>query len=545
MSLWRRAWQGFGAPPRGRRVAGTVWVFGLGAAAGAAASVWTVHTGSNLDYGDAMAHLTISRRILDSMNPGLQQLGTVWLPLPHLLLLPFVMNLWLFKTGVAACIVGSLCLGTAAASLHRIMARIGIDGLGRLVGLAILLTNLSLLYACTTALTEPVLIATLTTCVAGLAGWATSERRLSGGELAVFAGIPAGMGVLTRYEAWALVVSGTIFVAFVCVRRGETLRRTAAYCASFLAVPATAIGWWLAYNTAWYGNPVEFLTGDYSAAAFTEVFIEQGQLTTKGNLGLSFQVLSWAILETSGVVPLLLAGAGLVVLTIQRGIDDRALVVWLLGTSTAFLLFSLTTGQHIMVNDRSLPTGAYNNRYVLSAVPWVAVLAAYLVGQWRAAAAARTVATVLIGAGLAWQVVWWGDAPEERMTVIQEGREVARAAAETRDLARWLGEHYDGGRILLDESAGNEFAFQPLVGVPLSDYYNRSSGDHFDEALADPFGHVRWVVMHRAQLVSSSTKSSVDLVTEALSDDPQFHARYELVHTAGNVGIYRRIGGDT
>ncbi len=41
-------------------------------------------------YGDAVAHLGIARRILDSHNPGLVQLGGVWLPLPHLMMLPFV-----------------------------------------------------------------------------------------------------------------------------------------------------------------------------------------------------------------------------------------------------------------------------------------------------------------------------------------------------------------------------------------------------------------------------------------------------------------------
>lgn len=537
------AWRAFGAEPAGRRIACSGWVFALGLLIGAAASVYTVRNGTNMEYGDAMAHLTISRRIVDSHTPGLQQLGTVWLPLPHLLLLPLVMNLWLFSSGVAASVIGTICLAITATGVFRIMARIGIDGLGRLVGLAIVLTNLSLLYASTTALTEPVLIAAMTACVAGLAGWANSPRRLSGGELAVFAGIPAAAGVLTRYEAWALVLSGSIFVAFVVLRRGDGVKRALQLIASFASVPAVAVAWWLSYNAAWYGNPLEFLQGDYSAAAFTEVFIEQGQLTTKGNFGLSLQVLSWAILETSGIVPLLLAGAGLCVMTVRWGINNNALVVWLLGTATAFLLFSLTTGQHIMVNDRSLPTGAYNNRYVLSAVPWVAVLAGYLVGQWRSRLALRSSVSVVIALALAWQVTWWAAAPEARMTIIQEGREVARAAEHTRDAARWLAEAYDGGRILLDESAGNEFAFQPLVALPLTEYYNRSSGEIFDDVLEDPANHVRWVVMHREQLVSSSTRASIDLVTEALATDPQFLARYELVYAVDNVGIYRRTEG--
>jgi len=45
---------------------------------------------SLLYYGDAVSHLVRAREFVDSMRPGLlEQLGTGWLPLPHLLLLPF------------------------------------------------------------------------------------------------------------------------------------------------------------------------------------------------------------------------------------------------------------------------------------------------------------------------------------------------------------------------------------------------------------------------------------------------------------------------
>ena len=52
-------------------------------------------------YGDAVAHLGIARRILDTRNPGLIQLGGVWLPLPHLLMLPFVQSMSLWQSGLA------------------------------------------------------------------------------------------------------------------------------------------------------------------------------------------------------------------------------------------------------------------------------------------------------------------------------------------------------------------------------------------------------------------------------------------------------------
>src|SRR3954454_22299952 len=55
-------------------------------------------------YGDAEAHLNIASRMLDSRTPGYDQVGTVWLPLPHWLMLPFVRVDWMWITGMAGAI---------------------------------------------------------------------------------------------------------------------------------------------------------------------------------------------------------------------------------------------------------------------------------------------------------------------------------------------------------------------------------------------------------------------------------------------------------
>src|ERR1700691_4399838 len=50
-------------------------------------------------YGDAVAHINIARRVFDSQTPGLLQLGTVWLPLPHLLMIPFIFSNAMWQNG--------------------------------------------------------------------------------------------------------------------------------------------------------------------------------------------------------------------------------------------------------------------------------------------------------------------------------------------------------------------------------------------------------------------------------------------------------------
>jgi len=71
----------------------------------AAAIAYFYRTGSTLYAGDGEAHLNIARRIVDSRTPGWSQVGTTWLPLPHLLMIPLVRNDWMWRTGLGGAIV--------------------------------------------------------------------------------------------------------------------------------------------------------------------------------------------------------------------------------------------------------------------------------------------------------------------------------------------------------------------------------------------------------------------------------------------------------
>src|SRR5437588_3796372 len=68
---------------------------------GATSALWCWNRGYTLYDGDAEAHLNIARRILDSRTPGPEQIGTGWLPLPHVLMMPLAMNDGLWKSGLA------------------------------------------------------------------------------------------------------------------------------------------------------------------------------------------------------------------------------------------------------------------------------------------------------------------------------------------------------------------------------------------------------------------------------------------------------------
>src|SRR5688572_11085633 len=62
-----------------------LWLGAGAIATGLGVAIWYARAGLTLSHYDAKAHLVVSRRILDSLTPGWEQIGAVWLPLPHLI----------------------------------------------------------------------------------------------------------------------------------------------------------------------------------------------------------------------------------------------------------------------------------------------------------------------------------------------------------------------------------------------------------------------------------------------------------------------------
>ena len=108
-----------GDSPRSRRR----WTAWLALALLAGLSAGAVHVtaaqGWTLWYGDAEAHLNIARRIFDAREPGYEQIGTVWLPLPHALMAPWVRDDGMWHSGMGGVIPVAVCYEIGRASCRE------------------------------------------------------------------------------------------------------------------------------------------------------------------------------------------------------------------------------------------------------------------------------------------------------------------------------------------------------------------------------------------------------------------------------------------
>src|ERR1700690_945101 len=83
--------------------------------------LYYLRQGDVLLYGDAVAHMNIARRVFDSQTPGLLQLGTVWLPLPHFLMIPFIFSNALWQSGAGASIPSMIAYVFGVVGIFRLV----------------------------------------------------------------------------------------------------------------------------------------------------------------------------------------------------------------------------------------------------------------------------------------------------------------------------------------------------------------------------------------------------------------------------------------
>lgn len=336
--------------------------------------------GYALLYGDAVAHLGIARRIIDSRNPGLVQLGGVWLPLPHLLMVPFVTKMAWWQNGLAGAwpSVGAYILSVAG--FYRLCRRMLVPRWA-LAATAFYGLNPNLLYLSTTAMTEPLFLALLIWMVLLTVECADAIRaaqqtrvvgRLMGLGLLIFA------AVFTRYDGWVLGAAVWCVVTWHLWRAPKLWRRVAPAFAVFTLLAVSGPVLWLWYNQHFFHDPLDFMRGPYSAPAIEKRTSPPGAKHYRGwhNPG-------WALLfytrtaqvdaaawETGFLV--MAAALGGLWMAMRRGIARASLLLWV---PLVFYVYSVAYGSVPIFIPQLYPHSYYNSRYGMEMLPALALFA--------------------------------------------------------------------------------------------------------------------------------------------------------------------------
>jgi hypothetical protein len=335
--------------------------------------------GEVLLYGDAVAHINIARRVFDSKTPGLLQLGTVWLPLPHLLMLPFLLSDEMWRGGAGGSIPSMAAYVFSVTGIFRLVRGAlsrdrEWDGAGRITawGAAIVYgANPNLIYIQSTAMTEVLYLALFIWAVVYFSEFVRRDRKaLTKCGLCVVA------ACLTRYDGWLL--AGVMAAAAIAIAarnlQDRPLRRTVA---KFVVLAAAGPLLWLAYNAAVYRNPLEFANGPYSAQAIAKTSATinpaAGSMYAGAAYFLKAAEVNVAEKMWLGRLWLALAGAGLLAMWAD---GKRRWPTLLLAIPIPFYALSLAYGGVPIFVPPWWPFSYYNVRYGLQLLPAMVVFGA-------------------------------------------------------------------------------------------------------------------------------------------------------------------------
>lgn len=508
--------------------------------------------GDLLLYGDAVAHTNIARRVFDSLTPGPLQLGTVWLPLPHLLMMPFLVSDWMWRNGAGGAIPSLVAYVFATVGVFRLVRGIW----GRMpawLAAGVFGLNPNLLYLQSTAMTEPLAICLFVWAVVYLNEFARGEN---GGAASHRALLKSGWFIaaaeLTRYDGWFLAFAAGLLVAAFAVRRWRD-RQLRLAVIKFLLLLAAAPALWLAYNAAAYRNPLEFANGPYSAKAIDQRNTSAtfpahpgagnvrvaGQYFLKAaeaNMGEGRWQKLWIVFLVGGMI---LVGFRF----LTRRCFDPVLAVALLLTPIPFYMLTMAYAGVPLYVPGWWPFGLYNIRYGLQLLPAFAVLTAVLAAslaelvrvQWLKASVAGLIAMLVAGS---YASAWKAQPIGYREAWVNSRARLAQEKEMARQVRLWPRDS-----IILMDLSYHSWVMQD-AGVPFRRVINEVNHrpwmkavdpeGPWDLALADPAKYADFVVACDGDQVAKAVNRRDLTLLSVIETQGQPTARLYAVKKHGN-----------
>lgn len=465
-------------------------------------------------YGDAVAHLNIARRVVDNRHPlaSYGQLGTVWLPLQHVAMLPFIWVDTLWRSGIAGAIPGMVAYVLGALGIFRLVGvRAGQPA--AYLASAIYALNPNLLYMQTTAMNEPIFLAFFIWSVVWLdeflrAAFPSRNRdvgtaRTKPRRALEYCGIVMAGGALTRYDGWfsAAVLGVILSWAFVLWRPSladARKRRSATKSlVEVLVLNALVPVYWLIYTWAVSGNALDFANGPYSAKAIALRSTAQGAPPYPGQhhpLVAALYFLKAAQLNMAapfwGGVLLGVAFAGTLLAAWRWRHYGILLLFWL---PLLFYALSVAYGSVPIYIPVWYPFSYYNVRYGLELLPVLAIFAAILVDTLSARAMSAALRTAVWCACIAIFGVGYGSAFAEPPITLREAQVNSRGRLALEQGLAGVLEQLPKSSTLLMYEAEHAGALR-LAGIPLRHVISEAEHPDWEWALLDPAHHADYVV---------------------------------------------------
>ena len=483
--------------------------------------------------GDTYAHMLIARRLFDNLTPGIAQLGGIWLPLPHLLMVPFIWNDYLWHTGLAGSLAAMPCYVLSAMYLFLTAERLTHNSRASFVGTLAFIGNLNILYLQTTPLSELILIVTLIIASYYFLIWA-QEGKL---KHLVAAGASTFLATLARYDAWVLFPVLLLFILVIGKMRRTPWSEIESNLLAYATLGGLGIVLWVLWCLVIFKDPLYFQHSAFSSQAQQQNLIKLHYLFTYHNLWQSIRTYIIDSAWNVGSILLFLGAVGCALFYSKRRLTPETIAASALLVPFAFYVFSLYTGQAALFVPGASPAHAaynmtfYNTRYGVQMVAptaiFIAILANIGTKVWL-----RTFLQITLCFMIVVQMFLMASTG---IISLQDGQ-YGLDCAPLHPIVVYLAQHYAGGKIMTDTFTSGTNSVGLDVGVSFKSVIYEGSGSLWKQALKNPASIVDWVV--------ANPGDKRDLVTQGSHiSDSSFLSQFTLVvQEQSGLSLYHRNG---
>ncbi len=469
------------------------------------AAIWAYANQTIVLYSDAHSHLAAARRVLDNVQPGIGQLGSVWLPLPHIIMLPLIWNHFLWQTGLAGTLTSMPCYIVTAGTIFLTIRRLTLDSRASFIGALVFVLNPNILYLQSTPLSEPILFAMLALASYFFLLWAEADKK----RHLLLAATFTMLATVARYDGWALYLAFLVLLVIISWLRHAPRGKLLLDLTLFGTLGGFGIALWFLWNAVLFGDPLYFAHGPFSSQKQTDSFIQSGLADTYHNAGRSLWTYIVATAEAIGPALLVLGVVAVVAFVVRRRFTPTMLGALTILIPFPFYVLAFYVGQDVMfIPHANHPPYfyLYNARFGAEmAAPAAVFIGTFLVDVFRRLPVAQIAFIGVI-------VVQQFFIATGGVIALQDGQ-YGVSCYVGRPIAAFLAQHYDGGRLLIDEFH-SEIDIS-VVGMSFKDVVYEGDGSLWDRALRDPASVADWIVTQPGDLITAKIDiNSVAFLTD-------------------------------
>jgi hypothetical protein len=516
--------------------------------------LFTRDTHSLVYYGDAVSHLVIAKKIFDSINPGIIQLGSLWPPMTHLMLAPFVTNDFLFRTGLAGTIVSAISTAVTTVILFRIVKLQFRSLLAGVISSALYMMNPSVIYMGIIPMMEAPFIMFFILSVYYIQKWyciyfrgAVDDTDGSNKRHQYFTLIKCALAIsaasLTRYEGWLLPFALVITLLIILFFSKGDLWKDRIKMILPITVPLSfaGIAFWMFLNFLNFKDPLFFATyysAYFQARAFNQDFYTHPLL--------AFLTL-WGVTKAMYGLPVLIISILGATAYIYMNRKTRQRVLFSLLT-LAMLLVPLLSDFAPTVHGSILPIkngGWFNGRYLVTTAPLLAFCSvSLLVYVAKRKKMKLTVATILI------VILSYG------FTMISQPLEVGKATAMndgysllpfgkrfqfSLETGKVIGSLYNNrGHILLFTTVQNGEEIVLESGIPLKNFIDLASGSYWSISKKSPWVYGNYLIIRKPVDIHGDINNN--LIEYWLGNEQILMKHYHLIYENSYYKIFNKKG---